>query len=302
MAPTSNRCGARRELPPTILEFGDDFGYIPDFDELDLYSTFKSKKFVMAPTSNRCGARRELPPTILEFGDDFGYIPDFDELEDTHEEEEDIGLVGEDDRNVPTPSSPGMLTCLQNWFAAEKKNRTAGAIDEFASSTDLPTKACNDQHTVKAAPREKQTRSKPQFEEQIIQLVKSSMKHVMSCHIMHEGCQEYRGSRPTTQLEIQSQESSESRTQRLSWQSRLSESVLILGHDDSARQSCLSDYIKFQSTATNPENHDLVIIRKVPLEDLMFTASVTTQSPSLAQDELLAISNQQADAAAEYNT
>ncbi|KZV50177.1 hypothetical protein F511_19269 [Dorcoceras hygrometricum] len=30
--------------------------------------------------------------------------------------------------------------------------------------------------------------------------------------------------------------------------------------------------------------------RKVPLEDLMFTASITTQSPSLAQDELLATS------------
>ncbi|KZV37113.1 hypothetical protein F511_12748 [Dorcoceras hygrometricum] len=42
------------------------------------------------------------------FGDDFGYIPDFDELEATHEEEETTGLVGDHDRNVPTPSSTGI--------------------------------------------------------------------------------------------------------------------------------------------------------------------------------------------------
>ncbi|KZV19269.1 flagellar outer dynein arm heavy chain gamma [Dorcoceras hygrometricum] len=43
--------------------------------------------------------------------------------------------------------------------------------------------------------------------------------------------------------------------------------------------------------------------QKVPLEDLMFTASVTTQSPSLALGELLATPiNNQEDATAEYNT
>ncbi|KZV30307.1 purple acid phosphatase 22-like [Dorcoceras hygrometricum] len=48
-------------------------------------------------------------------------------------------------------------------------------------------------------------------------------------------------------------------------------------------------------------NNDIAsVTRKVRLEDLMITASVNTQSPSLAQDELIAISNQQADAAAEY--
>ncbi|KZV13799.1 hypothetical protein F511_45030 [Dorcoceras hygrometricum] len=61
----------------------------------------------MASSSNRGGVRRELPPTIPEFGDDFGYIPDFDELEAAHKEEEAIGLVGDEDRNVPTPSSIG---------------------------------------------------------------------------------------------------------------------------------------------------------------------------------------------------
>ncbi|KZV31440.1 hypothetical protein F511_39770 [Dorcoceras hygrometricum] len=61
----------------------------------------------MASSSNRGGVRRELPPTIPEFGDDFGYIPDFDELEAAHKEEETIGLVGDEDRNVPTPSSIG---------------------------------------------------------------------------------------------------------------------------------------------------------------------------------------------------
>ncbi|KZV51668.1 3-hydroxy-3-methylglutaryl-coenzyme A reductase 1-like [Dorcoceras hygrometricum] len=59
----------------------------------------------MASSSNRGGARRELPPTIPEFGDDFGYILDSDELEAAQEENDDIGIVGEDDRNVPTPSS-----------------------------------------------------------------------------------------------------------------------------------------------------------------------------------------------------
>lgn len=28
-----------------------------------------------------------------------------------------------------------ILTCLQNWFAGEKKNRNAGVVDKFASSS-----------------------------------------------------------------------------------------------------------------------------------------------------------------------
>ncbi|KZV23472.1 hypothetical protein F511_16828 [Dorcoceras hygrometricum] len=78
----------------------------------------------MTSSSNRGGARRKLPPTILEFGDDFGYIPDFDELEAAHKEEEAIGLVGDDDRNVPTPSSIGTsntMTSMSMFRANEAK-------------------------------------------------------------------------------------------------------------------------------------------------------------------------------------
>ncbi|KZV37385.1 hypothetical protein F511_01253 [Dorcoceras hygrometricum] len=41
-------------------------------------------------------------------------------------------IIGDQRTNLDTL---GMLTCLQDWFAAEKKNRTAGVIDEFASSS-----------------------------------------------------------------------------------------------------------------------------------------------------------------------
>ncbi|KZV21334.1 hypothetical protein F511_19814 [Dorcoceras hygrometricum] len=75
----------------------------------------------MFSSSNRGGARRELPPTIPEFGDDFGYIPDFDELEAAQKEEEAIGLVGDDDKNVPTPSSNGIRNTMASMSTLRAK-------------------------------------------------------------------------------------------------------------------------------------------------------------------------------------
>ncbi|KZV20627.1 hypothetical protein F511_22041 [Dorcoceras hygrometricum] len=75
----------------------------------------------MASSSNHGGARRELPPTIPEFDDDFGYIFDFDELEAAHKDEEAIGVVGDDDRNVPTPSSIGTSNTMASMSTLRAK-------------------------------------------------------------------------------------------------------------------------------------------------------------------------------------
>ncbi|KZV53486.1 zinc finger BED domain-containing protein RICESLEEPER 1-like [Dorcoceras hygrometricum] len=45
------------------------------------------------------------------------------------------GRIIGDQRSNLNADTLGMLTCLQDWFSAEKKNRTTGVIDEFASSS-----------------------------------------------------------------------------------------------------------------------------------------------------------------------
>ncbi|KZV37638.1 hypothetical protein F511_03944 [Dorcoceras hygrometricum] len=103
------------------------------------------------------------------------------------------------------------------------------------------------------------------------------MKHMISC----KACQLpiiIGNQGTTTQLTINGK-SSEPKSQRLSWQSRLYESIWISRHgdsadksqlsdiikfprhDDSAGQSRLSDYIAFQSSTAQPANHDSVINR-----------------------------------------